>query len=133
MSDNATEWAWTVVYNTTEKYYDIRSVRAPHRAAAKQQVAKWYADSDEDITDWERCYVPRPTWDCPICGGNEAMRERPNCKTPPSWECLRCGTYGWGGPMEWDYLSEPSTQTGRRAGHRTPDGSIIDAPTEVHR
>jgi rubrerythrin len=123
-----------VVYDTTETRRDVLSVEAPHRAAAKRRVAERYAEAEESITAFEDCYVPRPTWDCPICGTHESMAKRPNLRSPPEWECRVCGTYGWGEPRDWAYLSEPRSTIGSpMTGHKTPDGSILNAPTEVHR
>ena len=122
-----------VVYSTGDSYQDVMSVYAPHRAAAKQQVVDRYADTDVEITEWDRCYVPRPTWDCPICGTHESMAKRPNLRTPPDWACRVCGTKGWGEPMNWEYLSEPTTPCGTMTGHKTADGPVWEAPTEVNR
>jgi len=129
----APTWHWLVVYSTADTYHDVTSVRAPHRAAAKQQVADRYAGTGVEITDWDRCFVPKPSWDCPICGTHESMAKRPNLKTPPDWECRVCGTYGWGDPMDWEYLSEPhDTQGSPMTGHKQPDGPVAEAPTEVN-
>ena len=127
-------WIWHVVYSTEEKRRNVHSVEARHRAGAKQQVANWYSDIEESITHWERCYVPRPSWDCPICGTHEAMSKRPNLLTPPDWECMVCRTWGWGNPMDWEYLSEPSDTLGNpMTGPRTPDGPVSEGPGEAVR
>lgn len=119
------EWLWRVVYTLPGEWREkIRSIRAPHRAAAKQTIAEHY---DESLT-FERCYIPRPSWDCPICGGSEGMTKRPNMESPPNWECFNCGCLGWGEPRDWEYLSEPTSKHGIMSGHKTPDGPRWDAP-----
>jgi len=119
------EWFWRVVYTESGEWRSsVRSVKAPHRAAAKQAVASHY---DEPL-DFERCYVPRPSWDCPICGASEGLSERPTMRQPPDWECLNCGTYAWGEPMDWEYLSNPTSDLGVMTGHREPDGPRWQAP-----
>jgi hypothetical protein len=63
----------------------------------------------------------QPSWDCPICGTNEAMREEPRLHGNHDWACYVCGAKGWGEPMDWDYLSEPTSEQFIH-GHRDPDG-----------
>jgi len=101
------EYAWRVIVYIDERDgKQIRGAVAPHRAAAKQYVAEQYELGGVTITGWEDCYVPRATWDCPVCGTNEAMTERLNMRGDHDWECMVCFSRAWGEPMEFNRIEE---------------------------
>lgn len=97
------EWYWRVIVYTEERGELILGAYEPHRAAAKS-----YTQSrlDVDVAEWRRTYIPRPSWDCPVCGVHEGASKVPNLREDHDWECLNCGSEMWGEPMEWDKIRE---------------------------
>jgi len=122
-----TDWYWEVEARIgNDSKMRIYRANAPYRAAAKRAVRRRAADVGVAVHEWGETYVPRPRWDCPICGSNESMRETPNLSGDHDWECWDCGSKGWGEPMDWDYLSEPHSRHFIN-GHREPDGPAFRA------
>jgi len=103
------EYHWRVIVWIEERDgKQVTGAMAPHRAGAKKYVAEQYDLGGATITDWGRCYVPRPRWDCPVCGVHEGMSKQPNMRGDHDWECLNCMSKAWGEPMEFDRIKEGS-------------------------
>jgi hypothetical protein len=95
-------WHWRViVYLDGQKEYF--GAYEPTRAAAKNYVARRL---DAEITDWVECYIPRASWDCPVCHVHEGMIKQPNLRNGHDWECMNCFAKAWGEPMEFDKIKE---------------------------
>jgi len=75
----------------------------PTRAKAKQYVAE---NLQGDIESWGETYIPRASWDCPVCNVHEGMIEQPNLRGDHDWECMNCMSKAWGEPMEFDKIVE---------------------------
>lgn len=72
---------------------------APHRAGAKKYVLR-RLDDECNVTEWQRTYIPRPSWDCPNCNTHEAMATVPNMRGKWDWKCQVCSYRTIGHPYE---------------------------------
>lgn len=102
-TDRLPDWHWRVIVYTEECGEMILPAMEPSRAAAKQYTADML---EVEVLEWRRCYVPRPTWDCPACGVSEGATKMPNLDGDHDWECFNCGSKFWGEPMEWSKIEE---------------------------
>lgn len=99
------DWHWRIIVYTEERGELVLGAYEPTRAAAKQYVADRL---ELDVVEWRRTYVPRPSWDCPVCNVHEGANKVPNLRGSYDWECNVCGSKFWGEPMEWDRIEEGS-------------------------
>jgi len=99
------DWHWRVIVYTEERGELILSAMEPTRGAAKQYIAR---KLEIDVLEWRKCYIPRPSWDCPVCGLHEGATKTPNLRGDYDWECLHCGSKFWGEPMDWDKINRGS-------------------------
>jgi hypothetical protein len=100
------DWHWRIIVYLEDTGKDVLGAYEPTRAQAKQYVA---AKMGGDIESWGECYVPRATWDCPVCNVHEGMTEQPNLRGDHDWECLNCMSKAWGEPLDWDKIVEGRT------------------------
>ena len=105
------DWHWRVIVYTEERGELILGAYEPHRAAAKHHVEDRL---DIEVVEWRRTYIPRPSWDCPVCGVHEGAMKMPNLRGDYDWECQNCGSKFWGEPMDWDRIEEGSWVKERR-------------------
>ena len=99
------DWHWRVIIHVDGEK-EILGAYEPTRARAKQYVADRVTGT---ITHWEDTYIPRASWDCPVCHCHEAMIEQPNLRGDHDWECMNCLSKAWGEPMEFDAIHEGIT------------------------
>lgn len=111
------DWHWRVIVTLEDREGEqILGAAEPTRAAAKRDVHDRVHGAGGQITEWVETYVPRPSWDCPVCGVSEGMMGMPNLRGDHDWECMNCGSMAWGGPVEFDKVVRGSP--GRIPPHR---------------
>lgn len=96
-------WHWRVIVETEERGELILGALEPHRAAAKRYCQE---NLEIPVTEWGRTYIPRPSWDCPVCGVHEGASKAPNLRGEHDWECDVCFSRMWGEPMDWNRIEE---------------------------
>lgn len=123
-ADDLPDWYWRVVVYTDECGELVLSAMEPHRTAAKQYIVD---QLEVEVVEWRRCYIPRPSWDCPVCGVHEGASKVPNLRGDYDWECLSCRSKMWGEPMDWDRIDEGTHLPGYRSAPSTSQTKLGDS------